>query len=131
MINEWMCLIDTTPAPAPLTRITAADGQEPDITAAGSYAPGPVCSPGAEAVPNDGNGSRTTGVTTGPPVTNPATLSAADASFSCRTVPAEQFNLPCPGSRSSSSTNKLTPLRPGSPVAKHPADSESTRPPDG
>jgi hypothetical protein len=56
MINEWMCLIDTTPAPAPLTRITAADGQEPDITAAGSYAPGPVCSPGAEAVPNDGNG---------------------------------------------------------------------------
>jgi len=56
MINEWMCLIDTTSAAAHLTRITATDGHDTDITAAGSHDSGPGCPPAAEAVPNDANG---------------------------------------------------------------------------
>jgi hypothetical protein len=56
MINEWMCLIDTTPAAAHLTRTTATNDQEPDITAVDSHDPALVCPPGAEAVPNDENG---------------------------------------------------------------------------
>lgn len=54
MINEWMCLIDTTPATAHLTRTTATNDQDHDTTAADSHNPGPVCPPGAQAV--DGNG---------------------------------------------------------------------------
>ncbi len=130
MINEWMCPIDTTPPPAPLTRTTAADGQEPDITAADSHAPGPVCPPGAEAVPNDANGvadhrghDRASGnqpsdivgrrrvvlLPHGPDRTDRSVLSRIAHQLLDEQTDAAQTRQP---------------------VDKHPADSEPTRPPD-
>jgi hypothetical protein len=91
--------VGTTPAIAELAVTMVTDGQDPDITATVSHHSGPVRPPAELKQPwTTTTAPRNTVSPTWSRATHPATLSAADASFSCHTGPAERIDLPHPRS---------------------------------
>jgi hypothetical protein len=82
--------VDTTPAIAELAVTMVTEGQDPDITSTVGHHFGPVRPPAeAEAAPDNDDGASEHLLLTRSRATYPATPSAADASFSCHTGPAE------------------------------------------